>query len=259
SKLRIASYNAHHGEEAPLSGTKGSGTIFLSHCSLRCVFCINADISHGGVGSDREIEDMAGMMMVLQEKGCHNINVVTPTHFLPHIMLALDLAAGAGLNIPFVYNTCGWERLEILRELDGVVDIYLPDFKYWDAEIAKLFSAGAESYPKVTMKALIEMNRQVGTAHPGPDGLMERGLMIRHLVMPNGVSGSENIMRWIASNLPEDTYINIMSQYTPAYRAREFREISRRLKASEYRSAVRAAREAGLTNLDIQGAAFMID
>ena len=152
-----------------------------------------------------------------------------------------------------MYNTCGWERLEILGELDGAVDVYLPDFKYWDPEIAALFSAGAKSYPEVTMKALLEMQRQVGTARPGPGGLIRRGLMIRHLVMPNGVSGSEKIMRWIGENLPKDTYVNIMSQYTPAYRAREFRELSRRLTAEEYRSAVRAAREAGLTNLEIQG------
>ncbi|MBD3180115.1 MAG: radical SAM protein [Candidatus Latescibacteria bacterium] len=253
SELVISSAHPHFGEESGLVGSGGSGTIFFSNCSLRCAFCINWQISHRGDGSRRSIRELAGMMLRLQETGCHNINVVTPTHYLPHILLALDIAAGEGLNLPLAYNTCGWERTEILRELDGIVDIYLPDFKYFSGEMAAKYSAGAGEYPEITRAALLEMNRQVGTARPGEDGLIRRGLMIRHLVMPNNVGGSVKVMEWIAENLPGDTYVNIMSQYRPMYRAGEYPEISRRIYRSEYLEVIRAARGAGLTNLDIQG------
>ncbi|MBN2215384.1 MAG: hypothetical protein JW723_14185 [Bacteroidales bacterium] len=253
SRLKIASYHPHFGEESPLVGKGGSGTIFFSHCSLRCVFCINWDISIGGEGTYRTINELASMMLNLQATGCHNINVVTPTHYSPHILLALDIAAGKGLRLPLVYNTCGWEKKGILEVLDGIVDIYLPDFKYYDKEMAFKYSSEAGIYPEVTKAALIEMNRQVGVARPADDGLMYRGLMIRHLVMPNGVSGTGNVIRWIAENLPKDTYLNLMSQYRPCYRASDYPDISRRLTAEEYRNAVSRAKEAGLTNLDIQG------
>jgi putative pyruvate formate lyase activating enzyme len=253
SDLVIASYHPHFGEEKPLVGRGGSGTIFLSHCSLRCVFCINSDISNGGSGSILSIEEMAGMMLRLQEIGCVNINVVTPTHYSPHILLALEQAADKGLRLPLVYNTCGWERLEILKMLDGVVDIYLPDFKYADGKMAAKYSAGASQYPEMTKQALMEMHRQVGVAHPEKDGLMKRGLMIRHLVMPNGVSGTTEAVKWIAGNLSTDTYVNIMSQYTPVFKARQYPDIARRITREEYREAVRCAEEAGLTNLDVQG------
>ena len=193
------------------------------------------------------------MMLKLQETGCPNINFVTPTHYSPHILLAVDKAASKGLRIPLVYNTCGWERVEILKILDGIVDIYLPDFKYWDGEKAAKYSSGAESYPEVTRKALLEMHRQVGVAKPSANGLMRRGLMIRHLVMPNNVSGSEEVMEWIAENLPKDTYVNIMSQYTPHYKAKNYPEISRRITRDEYADAIMHAKAAGLTNLEIQG------
>jgi putative pyruvate formate lyase activating enzyme len=193
------------------------------------------------------------MMLDLQKRGCHNINVVTPTHYSAHILLALDVAARKGLRLPLVYNTCGWERIEILRRLDGIVDIYLPDIKYSDGKQAALYSSGAESYPQKTMDAILEMHRQVGVAKPASDGLMKRGLMIRHLVMPNDVSGTKQVISWIAENLPKDTYLNLMSQYRPMYKALEYKAISRRLKAAEYAGAVRHAEEAGLTNLDIQG------
>ena len=215
ARIKVASYNPHPGEEDPLSGRKGSGTIFMSNCSLRCVFCINWQISHGGKGSFETPESVAEMMLKLQEVGCHNINIVTPTHYSPHILLALDIAASRGLRLPLVYNTCGWEKVEILKYLEGVVDIYLPDFKYWDPEMAAKYSADAETYPEMTRLALLEMHRQVGVAHPAPDGLMYRGLMIRHLVMPGNVSGSGEVVTWIAENLPKDTYLNIMSQYRP--------------------------------------------
>ena len=253
SQLEISSYNPHFGEEDPLVGSGGSGTIFLTNCGLRCVFCINWEISHGGQGAPRSIEDMAEMMLRLQERGCHNINVVTPTHYSPHIVLAVDVAAGKGLRLPLVYNTCGWERLEILKKLDGIVDIYLPDFKYSEGEPAAKYSAGAESYPELTQAALLEMHRQVGVARPARDGLMYRGLMIRHLVMPNGVDGAKGVAGWIAENLPKDTYLNIMSQYRPMYKAFDYPEISRKITREEYEEVVTYARKVGLTNLDVQG------
>ncbi len=253
SKLEISSYHAHFGEERPLVGRGGSGTIFMANCGLRCVFCINWEISHGGEGSEQSVDRFAEMMLRLQERGCHNINIVTPTHYSPHVLLALDRAASKGLNLPLVYNTCGWERVEILEALDGVVDIYLPDFKYSDGAMAAKYSAGAASYPELTKAALLEMHRQVGVARPGPDGIMRRGLMIRHLVMPNGVSGTKQVVEWIADNLPKDTYLNLMSQYRPEYKAFDYPEIARRLTVSEYEEAVSCARAAGLENLDIQG------
>jgi len=211
------------------------------------------------------------MMLYLQGKGCHNINVVTPTHYSPHIVLALDQAAAKGLRLPLVYNTCGWERLEILKKLDGIVDIYLPDMKYADGKMALKYSSlappdmkrsrpdvaerysSSETYPELNRMSLLEMHRQVGVAKPGRDGLVRKGLMIRHLVMPNRVSGAKEVVKWIAGNLPKDTYLNIMSQYRPEYRASRYPKISRRITRAEYAEVVRAAKAAGLTNLDIQG------
>ncbi|MGD2217446.1 MAG: radical SAM protein [Gemmatimonadales bacterium] len=253
SQLVIAAYNPHYGEERPLVGRGGSGTVFFSNCNLRCVFCINWQISQGGEGAPRSVEDLADMMLHLQEIGCVNINIVTPTHYSAHIVLALDIAAAEGLRLPLVYNTCGWERTEILRRLDGIVDIYLPDFKYADGAMASKYSSGADTYPEVTKAALLEMHRQVGVAKPAEDGLMYRGLMIRHLVMPNSVSGSREVIDWIAENLPKDTYVNIMAQYRPMYRAFDYPEIARRLTRREYNEVVAHARQVGLTNLDIQG------
>ena len=252
-KLEIAAFHPHHGEEKPLRGSGGSGTIFLSNCNLRCVFCINWEISQGGLGNRHSPDSMARMMLHLQKIGCHNINFVTPTHYSPHILKALDIASSKGLRLPVVYNTCGWERKEILEKLNGIIDIYLPDFKYADKEMAGKYSSKAYSYPETTKNALLEMHRQVGVARPASDGLMHKGLMIRHLVMPNNVSGSRKAIYWIADNLPKDTYLNIMSQYRPMYRADEFPEISRRLYTSEYDNVVNYAKATGLTNLEIQG------
>ena len=253
ARLEISAYAPHHGEENPLRGTGGSGTIFLTHCSLRCVFCINWEISQGGQGEEKSIRDLSAMMLDLQKRGCHNINFVSPTHYSPHIVKAVDIAAGRGLRIPLVYNTFGWERVEILKKLDGIVDIYLPDFKYSDQIMADKYSSGAKSYPEITKKALLEMNRQVGVAIPAKDGLMYRGLMIRHLVMPNRISGSKAVIEWISDHLPKDTYLNLMSQYQPHYKANEYPEINRRITKAEYGEVLYWAREAGLTNLDIQG------
>ncbi len=253
STLEISSAYPHFGEENELVGTKGSGTVFFTNCSLLCVFCINYEISHLGQGRTYTIRELANMMLLLQRQGCHNLNLVTPTHYAPHILLALDNAAARGFRLPVVYNTCGWEKLEILQMLDGVVDVYLADFKYADADAANKYSPGAKSYPEITRQALLEMHRQVGVAvADSQTGLMNRGLMIRHLVMPNNVSHSDKVMQWIAAKLPKDTYVNIMSQYTPMFRAGEFPEISRRITLAEYQHAVNAARRAGLTNLRLQ-------
>jgi putative pyruvate formate lyase activating enzyme len=251
--LVISSSHPHFGEERPLVGKGGSGTIFLAHCNLRCVFCQNWETAHLGIGSEENIDDFAGMMLKLQEIGCHNINLVTPTHYSAHVLKALDIAAERGLRLPIVYNTSGWERLEIIRLLDGIVDIYLPDFKYWDSDMSAKYSDEAESYPEMTSKAILEMHRQVGVAKPAKDGIMQRGLMIRHLVMPNNIGGSEKVMEWIAGNLPKDTYVNIMVQYSPVHKAYDYPELSRRITQKEYLKVVTKAKDLGLTNLDIQG------
>ncbi len=253
ARLEISAYHPHFGEERPLVGRGGSGTVFFTHCGLRCVFCINWQTSQGGVGEVQTVQELADMMLHLQKMGCHNINVVTPTHYSAHIVLAMDRAAAKGLRLPLVYNTCGWERLEIVKMLDGIVDIYLPDFKYADGQMAAKYSSEAEDYPEVTKAALLEMNRQVGVARPAPDGLMYRGLMIRHLVMPNGVSGTREVIRWVAEHLPKDTYFNLMSQYRPMYKAHDYPKIARRGSREEYADAVRWTKETGLTNLEIQG------
>lgn len=252
TKLIISSYFPHFGEEKGLVGRGGSGTIFLTHCNLKCVFCQNWEISHLGKGYEITIEKLADIMLELQNMGCHNINFVTPTHYSPHILKAIDISAGKGLRLPIVYNTSGWEKVEILKFFDGVVDIYLPDFKYWDPKMSKKYSQGAESYPEITKKAILEMHRQVGVAKPAKDGIIYRGLIIRHLVMPNNVSGSESILTWIAENLPKDTYVNIMPQYTPYYKAFDYPEIARRVTPEEYKKVVKKARELGLTNLDVR-------
>ncbi len=251
SGLKVASFHPHFGEERPLVGSGGSGTIFLSHCNLGCVFCQNWDISHGGAGRETEIPDLASMMLGLQARGCENLNIVTPTHYSPHVVLALDMAAGKGLRLPLVWNSCGWERKEILKLLGGVVDIYLADFKYMDKASASTYAEGAQSYPSVTRKALIEMNRQAGVALPDTGGVIRKGLMIRHLVMPGHLEESRRAMRWISENLPKDTYVHIMIQYRPAYRAHLFPEIDTCVSRKEYAGVVEEARRCGLTNLDV--------
>ncbi len=251
STLVIASRHPHFGEEKPLVGRGGSGTIFFTNCGLRCVFCINWEISQGGEGRARSVEELADMMLDLQTMGCHNINLVTPTHYTPHILRALDIAAGKGLRLPLVWNTCGYERPEVLAQLEGVVDIYLPDFKYYDSAMAGRHLSGAADYPEITEAALLEMNRQVGIARPDKDGLMYRGLMVRHLVMPNNVARTDRVIDWIAAYLPRDTYLNIMAQYIPCYRAQQYEEIARRITDDEYAAAVSRALADGLTNLDI--------
>ena len=250
AKLFVSSFLPHFCEEKPLVGKGGSGTVFLTYCNLRCVFCQNYEISQLGRGSETSIDELAGMMLTLQKEGCHNINLVTPTHYSAVILKALDIAAEKGLRLPVVYNTSGWERIEILKALDGIVDIYLPDFKYWDSTMSAKYSSGAESYPDITGRAILEMHRQVGVAKPTKDGILQRGLMIRHLVMPNNTSGSVKIMEWIGDKLSKDTYVNIMAHYTPIYKAFDYPELSRKTTKEEYERVVNKVKEMGLTNLN---------
>jgi putative pyruvate formate lyase activating enzyme len=240
----------HFGEEMSLVGDHGSGTIFFSHCNLRCVFCQNWPISHEGRGTPASDEQLADMMLGLQRIGCHNINLVTPTHVMPSILSATRIALAKGLRIPLVYNTSGYERLEMLRILDGVVDIYLPDVKYMDADKAARYSSGAADYPEVTKLAILEMHRQVGLLALDRRGIALRGLMIRHLVMPNRVAGSEEFAAWVSGALPKTTYVNIMAQYRVEYRAYEYPEIARGITREEFLEAMEWARWHGLTNLD---------
>jgi len=247
AQLEVSSYHPHYGEEKCLVGTGGSGTVFFTNCSLRCVFCINWEVSQGGDGTDTGLDAFARMMIALQERGCHNINIVTPTHYSPYILLGVDRAAGMGLRLPVVYNTCGWERMDVLRVLDGIIDIYLPDFKYSAGSMAAKYSSGAATYPEGTKAAILEMHRQVGVAYPAADGLLYRGLIIRHLVMPNRVAGTKETVGWIAANLPKDTYVNIMSQYRPCGRASNYEELNRRVTRREYLSVIEVARKLGLS------------
>lgn len=244
---RIASANAHHGEEPPISGTRGSGTIFLSWCSLHCRFCQNFPISQQGNGTDLTTLGLADRMLGLQKRGVHNINFVTPTHFLPQILAALWLAIPRGFRLPIVWNSSGYEKVDVLRFLDGVVDIYLPDMKYSSDDPAVRFSS-APSYREVNQLAIAEMLRQVGHLELDDAGVAVRGLIIRHLVLPEGAAGSGETLRWIAANLGTETHIALMNQFFPAHRAAETPGIHRKITDEEYDEAVEALEEAGLEN-----------
>ena len=252
AKLFVYTTQPHYGEEKSLVGKKGSGTIFFSNCNLRCIFCQNWPIAHLGYGKETKDESLADMMIHLQKIGCHNINLVTPTHVMPNILNATRIAFKKGLRLPLVYNTSGYERVEMLKILDGIVDIYLPDMKFMDPDKAEKYSGGASDYPEVTKKAIIEMNRQVGEHLVDSRGIAIRGVMIRHLVMPNRVAGTEKFVRWVAENLPKSTYVNIMHQYHVDYKAFDYPEIWRRITVQEYLKAMGWAEEYGLTNLDPQ-------
>jgi putative pyruvate formate lyase activating enzyme len=249
-KVTVYAAQPHFGEEVSLVGKGGSGTIFLSHCNLRCVFCQNWPIAHKGRGEEIDDEELAGLMLKLQGIGCHNINLVTPTHVMPHILGATRIAFQKGLRLPLVYNTSGYERAEIVELLDGIVDIYLPDLKYMDGEEAARYSSGASDYPDFAQKAIVEMNRQVGEHTTDERGIARRGVMIRHLVMPNRVAGTREFTRWVAETLSPTTYVNIMAQYHVDYRAAEYPKIARAINAQEFLEAMDWADEAGLTNLD---------
>lgn len=250
AKVMVFSAQPHFGEEIPLVGDHGSGTIFFSNCNLRCVFCQNWPISHEGKGTEIQDEELAEMMLEIQKIGCHNINLVTPTHVMPNILNATRIALKKGLHLPLVYNTSGYERMEILKILDGIVDIYLPDMKYMDPDQAAKYSAGASHYPDLTKKAVIEMNRQVGQLFIDKRGIALRGLIIRHLVMPNRVAGTEKFVRWVAESLSKSTYVNIMAQYRVEYKAYDYPEIARGITTQEFLEAMNWAKMYGLTNLD---------
>jgi putative pyruvate formate lyase activating enzyme len=243
--LMVSSAFPHFGEERPLVGRGGSGTIFLTHCGLRCVFCQNDEISHGGCGQAVSSGELARIMVCLQSAGCHNINWVTPTHYVYPLAAALLEAIGLGLSVPIVYNSSGYESVEVLRFLEGIVDIYMPDTKFADPAPSERYCSTPD-YPEIAMEALREMHRQVGDLVVDTRGIAERGLLVRHLVMPGGVAGTEKVMRFLAGEISVHTYINIMDQYHPQYRAQEFPEIDRRITGREFNDAVAIARWQGL-------------
>lgn len=256
-KAAVSSYDPHFGEEAPLVGTHGSGTIFFTHCNLLCIFCQNYDISHLGYGTEVDDEKLADMMMELQNGGCHNINFVTPSHVVPQILSALDIAVRKGLNIPLIYNTGGYDNVETLKILEGVIDIYMPDFKFWDPKISEL-TCKAPDYPEIARQALIEMHRQVGDLILDENGIAQRGLLIRHLVLPNNLAGTRDIMKFIAEKISKNSYVNIMAQYRPCGKASEIKELSRHLDANEFKKALRIAQEEGISRLDLPRRVFKL-
>jgi putative pyruvate formate lyase activating enzyme len=260
---RVASAFPHFGEEDCLRGWSGSGTIFFSLCNLRCVFCQNWDISQNAVGAECPPEAIVAHMLNLQERGCHNINFVTPEHVVPQVIEAISVAVPAGLRLPIVYNTSSYDSLASLKLLDGLVDIYMPDFKFWESETAKKL-AKAKDYPDRAREAILEMHRQVGVLKFGPNGLARRGVLVRHLVMPGQSAEAEAIFRWLASEVSPDTYVNIMGQYRPEYEvgqiardgvAAKYTEIDRRPARDELDRAFAAARRAGLWRFDERWAA----
>jgi putative pyruvate formate lyase activating enzyme len=237
------------GEELPLRGWNGSGTIFFARCNLRCEFCQNYDISQADAGNEVYSQQLAEIMLDLQSMGCHNINLVSPSHVVPQILAALVLAVQAGLHIPLVYNSGGYDMLETLRLLDGIVDIYMPDMKFANAGHAKKYSR-ALNYPQINRAAVLEMYRQVGDLQTNDDGLATRGLLVRHLILPRNLAGTMQIVKFLADEISANTYLNLMAQYHPAYNASRYPELNRRITTSEYNAAIQMAREAGLNNLD---------
>ncbi len=241
ANLVVTSYFPHFGEERPLIGRSGSGTIFLTHCNLKCNFCQNYDISHLGSGESVSITKLAQMMISLQMQGCHNINFVTPTHFAPQIVAALPNAIKMGLKLPIVYNCGGYESLEVIELLEGIIDIYMPDAKFSSAEHAQTY-ANAPDYFDVLKPVLKEMHRQVGVLKIEND-IANRGVLIRHLVMPNDVAGSEEILKFIGEELSTESYVNIMSQYHPCFNAIDEPLINRRITSKEYYQAIEVAKK----------------
>jgi putative pyruvate formate lyase activating enzyme len=245
----VASYGAHHGEEDCLRGCRGSGTIFFSWCNLRCVYCQNWDLSQKGAGREVEPSEIAEMMLELQGEGCHNINFVSPSHVVAQIIAAVHDAARRGLRLPIVYNTGGHDSGPALALLDGIVDIYMPDMKYGDAELARKYSK-VRNYVEANRAAVREMHRQVGDLVLDKRGVARRGLLVRHLVLPGGIAGTDAVLAFLAGEISRKTYINLMDQYRPCYRADEYPEIARRITRTEYREALAAAERVGLTRLD---------
>jgi putative pyruvate formate lyase activating enzyme len=253
----VSSYSAHFGEEAPLVGNGGSGTIFFTHCSLGCRFCQNYEISNVGVGHEHTSRQLAAVMLHLQEIGCHNINFVTPSHVVPQIIAALETAVPLGLRLPLVYNSSGYDAADTIELLNGIVDIYMPDFKFWDAAVSKKL-CNAPDYAEKTKIAVKAMHRQVGDLVLDERGIAQKGLLVRHLVMPGELAGSGKIMQFLAREISKNTYINIMPQYHPCGEAHQIPEISSAITAKAYTSAVAAARQAGLTRLDHRRRVFTL-
>jgi putative pyruvate formate lyase activating enzyme len=245
----VSSFMPHFGEEFPISGVHGSGTIFFTNCNLLCNFCQNFDISHEGQGYEVGPMELARMMLSLQELGCHNINFVTPSHVVPQILQALIPAISNGLRIPLVYNSGGYDNVSTLKFLDGIFDIYMPDFKFWDFEFSQK-TCNAPDYPEITKEALLEMHNQAGALIINKAGIAERGLLVRHLVMPGGLAGTGDIMKFLADDISQQTYVNIMPQYRPCGRSFEISEINRPISNAEFNYALEAARKAGLNRLD---------
>ena len=248
ARIKVYSAGPHHGEERELVGRGGSGTIFFSNCNLLCCFCQNWEINHRGDGERTTSHKLADTMLALQRRGCHNINLVTPSHVVPHIVKATRIAAAKGLRLPLVYNTGGYDNLEVIKMLDGIVDIYLPDFKYQDGELAAQYSSGASDYPEVAAAVIHEMHRQVGDLETDSRGIATRGLIVRHLVMPNNIGGTDRLVKWIATKLGPDTYLNLMAQYRPEHKAFDHPAIARRLTKDEWTQSIAWAEAAGLEN-----------
>ncbi len=245
----VSSYGAHPGEERPISGWNGSGTVFFARCNLRCQYCQNAEISQLQAGRPTSPAALAELFLELQAQGCHNINLVSPSHVVAQILAAVLIAAQLGLNLPLVYNTGGYDSMASLRLLDGVIDIYMPDMKYSSAAIAKVYSK-IPNYPQVNQAALREMHRQVGDLLIDEHGLARRGLLVRHLVLPNGLAGSAEVIRFLAQEISPNTYLNLMDQYTPAFNARQYPKLRRRITPQEYAETISLAKSAGLQRLD---------
>jgi len=248
-EVMVSGYGPHFGEEAPLVGKHGSGTIFFTNCNLRCLFCQNYSISQLGEGQKVGKKELAYIMLFLQAKGCHNINLVSPTHVVPQLLEALELAAGSGLHLPLVYNSGGYDAVETLRILDGVIDIYMPDMKY-DNEVTAGDLSDVENYPEINKAAIKEMHRQTGDLEVDGEGVAQRGLLIRHLVLPHGLAGTKNIMNFLSNEVSRNTYVNIMDQYHPCYKAFQIPSLRRRISYVEFHEALSIAREAGISRLD---------
>jgi putative pyruvate formate lyase activating enzyme len=242
----VSSYNVHFGEEPPISGTRGSGTIFFTGCNLRCIYCQNFPISQLGNGSEVTTPDLAEMMISLQSRGCHNINLVTPTHFVPQILEALSFAWKRDFDLPLVYNSSGYDSLEALRLLEGIIDIYLPDMRYSDNGVAKKLSS-AENYVEVNREAVREMFRQVGNLITDEEGIAQKGLIIRHLILPNDLAGSKKTFRFIAEKISDEIHVSLMSQYFPSFKASENVSIDRKITPEEYELTKESFFESGLT------------
>ena len=233
NKVKIALYSTHNFEEPCISGTKGSGTVFFSNCNLNCIYCQNYEISQLGKGKEITIEELADIFLIQQEKDVENINLVTPTSYVPQIIQAIKIAKNKGLKIPIVYNTNSYENIETLKMLEGYIDVYLPDLKYSQNDLGKRYS-NIDNYFEIATKAIKEMVRQVGVSKINKNGIIQKGVIIRHLVLPNNIENSEKVLKWIKENLPEEIYISIMAQYFPTYKAKDNNELNRKLTKDEW-------------------------